>query len=219
LVTFPTNYLSFFREKIINLFFKAKVDVEFKVLSPNCHKTRIKLIQETKQIIGLDDMSMPYCYYYRLKINSLNNIAPKKLELMITKKLQKNGDEFEEDKSFLPMSLVWSHYRTSVLEHIPPKLFKFCDFGYIIDPNYTQITTQQYITPSQQGEIVLDMDLEVRPYTGSSLLRTGVYRFELVLTGNNIKNLHKTFEINLPKYWSVSEKEMFNNGLSIKEIT
>jgi hypothetical protein len=116
------------------------------------------------------------------------------------------------------MTLVWSHYRTSVLDHIPPKLFKYCDFGYIIDPRYTYSLTQQYINPVSAGTIILDMDFEVRPNTGSSIITPGIYRFEIILTGQNFKKIKKIFEINLPNYWDDNEQQMLNNGLSIKEI-
>jgi len=203
------SFVSFFKERILNHFFKSKIDVEFKILSPNCHKTILNFGPGTPKVD---------CYYYRLKVKSLNNISPQKLEMTVTKKWIKNGDEFGEDKSFLPMSLVWSHYRTPILDHIPSKLFKFCDFGYIVDPNYTKYITQQYINPVDNGTVVLDMDLEVRPNTGSSIITPGIYRFEMTLSGQNFKEIEKIFEVNIPDYWNESEQKMLNNGLSTKEI-
>ncbi len=209
IVTLIVAITSFFREKILNYFFKAKVDVEFKVLPPNCHKTHFNSGPNTPKTA---------CYYYRLKVKSLNNTSPKKLEMIVTKKWIKTGDDFNEDKSFLPMSLVWSHYRTSILDHIPPKLFKFCDFGYIIDPQYTKELTKQYINTVNNGTVVLDMDFEIRPNTGSSIIIPGVYRFEIIMVGQNFKEIKKIFEVNVPDYWSNSEQQMLNNGLSTKEI-
>lgn len=209
IITLLIAIVGFFKKEIHDFFVKAKVDIEFKILPPNCHKTQLHFNREIQTID---------CYYYRLKVKSLNSIAPQKLELMVTKKIIKNGDEFEEDKNFLPMSLVWSHYKISILERISPKLFKFCDFGYIPDPKYSEKITQQYINKAEEGNVVLDMDLEVKPYTGSNIINSGTYRFEMTLSGQNFKEIKKTFEVNIPEYWDESEQKMLNNGLSVKEV-
>ena len=104
------------------------------------------------------------------------------------------------------------------MDHIPPKLFKFCDFGYIIDPEYTDVCTMRYIEKFKKGAIVLDMDLEVKPYTGSNILTAGNYKFEMVLTGQNFIQVKKIFKVNIPEYWNDEERNMLNNGLSTEEI-
>jgi len=210
LLSFLISIFGFFKDQITHLLFKPKLDIEFDVISPNCHKTK-------KMIYGSNASSVD-CYYYRLLVRSLNNISPLDLEMMILKKFDKVGDNFREDKSFLPMSLLWSHYRTSIINNIPPKLFKFCDFGSIVPPILSDELTRSFLKKVESGEILLDLDLAVRPYTGSSFVTEGVYRFEIALTGKNFKIIKRIFQVNLPKYWSVNEEEMLTKGLTVEKI-
>jgi hypothetical protein len=193
--------------------FRAKVDYHFKIISPNCHKTKI-----VYQFSNGVNTGMQPCYYYRLKGESKNWIAPEKLELMIVKKWYKKGDEFIPDNTFLPMSLNWSHYGKSVLDNIAPKLFKFCDFGSIIHPDYQSSLVNDFGIKLRQGGVALSMDLEVKPFTGTHILTPGIYKFEFALSGKNVSKKTKTFEITFSDYWSDDENDMLNNCLKVEEL-
>ena len=209
-----TLFLAVFGEKIRKSIFKSKVDLEFKLIKPNCHKT----------VLNSQDGSVVPCYYLRIKVKSLNKIKAQNLELMLTRKSQKVGDEFTEDRDFLPLSLKWSHYGSVVLSHIPEELFRFCDFSRVCDRNYAN-SMIKYLDASFSKKlnesdlnVLLDLETEVKPNTGSSFIFPGTYRFELVLTGENIKKVKKVFQLKLANSWEEQEEKMFNNVLEIEEV-
>lgn len=209
IVALIVGLLSFFKEH----FFLAKVGFDFKVISPNCHKTKISYKLSSGKFLDKKP-----CYYYRLKVFSKNRVAPEKLELMITKKWKKNGDEFVLDNTFLPMSLKWSHYSNPILDNIAPELFKFCDFGSIIHPDFQNDIISEFEIPINHGSVSMYMDLEIRPYTGTHILLPNIYRFEFSLSGKNFKKISKIFEIEFPDYWNDDENQMLNHGLKTKEV-
>lgn len=209
IISFVIGILSFFKEH----FFRAKVDFEFKIVSPNCHKTKISYSFASGKVLDQKP-----CYYYRLKVLSKNRIAPENLELMVTKKWKKNGDEFILDNTFLPMSLKWSHYGKPILDNIAPGLFKFCDFGSIIHPDFQNDILSEFGFSVKQGGVSLSMDLETQPYTGSHILLPNIYRFELSLAGKNFKKITKIFEIGFSDYWNDDENQMLNHGLKTKKV-
>lgn len=199
------SILSLFKDYI----FRAKVDYQFKIISPNCHKTKI--------LYQFSNGAQP-CYYYRLKVESKNWIAPEKLELMITRKWYKKGDNFILDDTFLPMSLNWSHYGKPVLDNIAPKLFKFCDFGSIIHPDYQNLLVNDFGIKLEQGGVALSMNLEVQPFTGTHILIPGIYKFEFALSGKNVSKKMKTFGIDFSDYWRDEENDMLNHCLKVTEL-
>ena len=67
------------------------------------------------------------------------------------------------------------------------------------------------------NKVVLDLDLAVKPNTGSHLIYPGRYRLGIVVTADNSKPVKKIFELNLNDFWDDNEAVMLEKGLTARE--
>ena len=116
-LAFVAIFVAIFQEQIKRFMIKPKLDVEINTEPPDCHKTTLTDIKTGESKVD--------CYYFRFKIWNNGNYSAKDSEVAITKlfKKQENG-QYNEDKSFLPLNLLWSHYRTSLMRNIQRRLVK-----------------------------------------------------------------------------------------------
>lgn len=204
--------VGFFQESIRNFYFQPQLDIYLNITPPDCHKTKIRY-DFSSGVIRIVD-----AYYYRFVVKNLGNLRAKKVEVVLKEKHVKRGSgEFAQDMNFLPLNLKWSHDGVVVRESIGPSMSKYCDFGPIVSPEDTD-NRLGFLVSLKSGSVVLDMDVEVKPYTGTNFLFPGVYRFVVVVTADNAPPITKIFEVQFNNFWSENESEMLLNGLTVKVV-
>lgn len=197
-----------FRENIHRVFFGPDLELEIYLESPDCHKVELKDPQGER----IDDT-----YYFRFKIENSGNREARNVQVMMTKlELEKNG-EYEIVKDFLPLNLVWSHYRTDTMQTIPADCFKYCDFGHIIQGRYKDKILHCFGL-SRSANIVLKTDVVIEPNTGSHIIFPGDYRISVHLSSINCKSIQETFELSIKDIWDDDEKRMLRENISIEKL-
>ena len=199
-VTFLAVWVALFQEKIKNYFDQARVIFKINLIPPDCHQ------------IGLSNPNsgqhQSNCIYLRIRVIHLKGKTAKDVEVIIS-----NFWEVDEigtkkvSKKFIPMNLVWSHFRTQLIQ-IPNGIFRYCDLGYI--------------APSQNGTFLkLDTISQPNQVSGGefpNIFKAGKYEFELVLTGENVEPKTQHWILEFDGVWVEDEKEMLEEHISIKEI-
>jgi hypothetical protein len=137
---------------------------------------------------------------------------------MITEKYAENHQRrFVKDDNFLPLNLKWSHDGVIVRESIASTLFRYCDFGYIVHPDYKAIPLRPFNIKGE-GKVILNLDLEVKPNTGSSIVFPGKYRVKIIAVADNSRPFSKMFEIDFRDFWDDDERTMLRDGFTVKEV-
>jgi hypothetical protein len=207
--------IALFKEELIRIWRKPKLNAKLSLSAPDCHKIPVKFKDNQSNSLRLDS------YYFRLWIENIGNQRAEKVQVFVSKLFQKNASgKFEEVKSFLPMNLRWAHSQMNpeiFTDGISPKMGKHCDLGHILDPNY-YLSIKYNPLNIPNGKTLFELDLEVAPNTNSHLLSPGIYRFELKIAAANVIPIIKMFEINHTGNWHPIEKDMFLNGIGIKEV-
>lgn len=196
-----------FQDKIRNWFFKPNISVDIKLEPPDCHKTH----KTDKQGYKLCD-----CYYFRFKVLNSGNYKLEDVEAMVVdiSKKYPNG-EYKKLYKFLPLNLLWSHYREVVMKSIQPGTFKHLDLGHVIETQFSLVEGFKIVGDSK---ITFVFDTSVSPNNGSSFISPGEYRFKIVFSANNIRPIYKTYEMVIADNWNDNEKIMLEKNISIKEI-
>lgn len=212
-VALTLGILGVFQDWIRSKFYYPELDIRFDVKPPDCHKTSITFRNTNGTVTASAD-----CYYYRLKISNVGNYRAEKIEVMITEKYAENREgRFVKDENFLPLNLKWSHDRVIVRESIASSLFRYCDLGYVIHPDYKEIPLKGFNIKGE-GKTVLDLDVEVKPNTGSHLVFPGKYRVKVIAVADNSKVFSKIFEIHFRDFWHNDEGTMLKAGLTVNEV-
>ena len=212
--------VALFKEQLVRLWRRPKIEAKIRLSAPDCHKTQMTLLDKsTGAVLGSAD-----CYYFRLWVENTGNQRAEKVQVFLSKLLRRHADgSFVEDKSFLPMNLRWSHSQLSPLgpeiftEGISPKMGKHCDLGHIIDPS-KRVAFGIDLPNVGASKTILELDLEVAPNTLTHLVPPGVYRLEMQLAAANAEPATKTIEINHTGDWNSEETRMFSDGFGMKEI-
>ncbi len=177
---------------------RTLLDMNISLESPDSHS-----IDMTNQF----GQKVSDSFYIRVKVSHDKGIAGENVEIMSIKFVKvENGKEIKLN-NFLPISLVWSHFkpRTNVIR-IPIKLFRHCDFGHFIPENNT-------------SRLILDTIAQPNKISNSeygNIFSPGKYRFTLLLSGDNVRQLSKTWEIEF-NGWN-SNEDKFRNSIIFYEI-
>ena len=196
-----------FQDWIRSLFKKPKLNISIKVAPPDCHKTSFYRSDVDKKVSDT--------YYFRFRVENDGNYFAEDTEAMVAEVYKKSFDEYKKIDSFLPLNLVWSHYRQMTMPKIQPKLFKHLDFGYILksNPEYLAGFGIQNTT-----KIFFELDVAVRPNTGSHILLPGDYKVKIIFAGNNLEPLEKIYHLVIKDNWVDDEETMLQNNITIEEL-
>jgi len=195
-----------FQDWIRSRFRKPNLNVSIKVAPPDCHKTSFYRSDVDRKVCDT--------YYFRFRVENTGNFYAEDVEAMITEVYRKEGEQYEKVTEFLPLNLVWSHYRQITIPKIQPKLFKHLDLGYIIKPENEYLTRFNITT---QPNVIFELDVAVRPNTGSHILIPGDYKIKIVFAANNHRPVEKIYILTIKDIWNDDEQEMLNKNVSIKE--
>ncbi|MCD4679388.1 MAG: hypothetical protein K8S00_03270, partial [Bacteroidales bacterium] len=202
IVTFMAVLVALFQERLRKLWNRSVLDMKLSLLSPDTHQ--IVMTSQSGEYLGKT-------IYLRIRVLHKKGVAGENVEIMPINfwRIDESGKSHKL-KHFLPISLVWSHFepRTNAIR-VPVGLFRHCDFGHFLnlrggDKAMLIIDTLTQPNPVANGEI-------------PNVIKPGKYRFELLLAGDNVGSLRKTWEIEFGK-WSDSEDEMLKNNIVLKEV-
>ena len=92
-----------------------------------------------------------------------------------------------------------------------------CDLGYIFPPDSRNPNIHR---PARipQGKTCLQLETEVRPFTGTSHLEPGTYRLELRAAGANTKPIDVIIEIFIDGAWYDDEVDMLSRGVGLRVL-
>lgn len=204
--------VAIFHEHLRSLFWHPTLDIRLDNRPPDCHLTTMTNLQS-----GIEAA----CYYFRVRVLNAGNTMAETVEVFVEEIHRRRADgTFEKWQNFLPLNLGWSYYGQPYFPKIPPKVYKHCDLGHIIDPSLRQQFPGED-RPDEgvsRSQAIMCLDLIVRPNTGTYLIPPGFYRLILVAAAANAKLVRRTIELNLTGQWFVDEERMLREGVGLKCI-
>ena len=198
-----------FQDRIRSVFLKPKMSIDIKLEPPDCHKNSIN---DKETGIKICDT-----YYLRFRIENNGNYQMDDVEAMVIGLVKKEPNEmYKKVKKFLPLNLVWSHYRTTSMKQIQAGVFKHLDLAHIIRSEFVRVEGPFKVTTGH--EIIFVLDTAVTPNNNSNILLPGTYQIDFIFVANNLKPVYKKYEFIIANEWSDEEKIMLEKNISIKEI-
>ncbi|MFA5128676.1 MAG: hypothetical protein WC445_01775 [Patescibacteria group bacterium] len=199
-VMFFTALVALFQVKITARFKKTKIESDIKLEPPDCHKIKLK-DRET----GSESDS----FYMRMKVVNIGKHPAENVEVMINKCWKFDGEKKDELKKFLPMNLVWSHYRDITIKKILPKHFRHCDIGFfvLIKDNRIMFKIDTVAQPNK-------VEGDVYP----NILEAGKYQLDLLIGADNVKTFSQSYILSFNDEFYIQEKDMFSKNIRIEKI-
>lgn len=199
-ITFLAVIVALFQEKIKNYFDRARVVFKINLIPPDCHQIALSNQDSGRHISN--------CIYLRIRVIHMKGKTAKDVEVIISNFWEiDNAGQKKISQKFLPMNLVWSHFRTQLIQ-IPNGVFRYCDLGYIAPSNgstFLRLDTISQPNPVSGGEL-------------PNVFKSGKYEFELVLTGDNVEPKTQHWTLEFDGTWVENEAVMLEKHISIKEI-
>ena len=206
--TFLAVLVALFRESVFLRWRRPKLSVAIKPEPPDSHKTKFRF----------SDGTTVWCYVFRLWIANNGKTTAERVQVFASRLLRRCADgKFRSEARFLPMNLLWSHGAGVILEGIAREMGHHCDLGYVFPPDSPNpnIDRPARLPP---GKTCLQLETEVRPFTGSSHLEPGSYRLELRVAGSNARPVDVVIEISLDGVWHDNEGDMLSRGIGVHRI-
>ncbi len=199
-----------FQDKIKSIFWKPKLNVDFRLSPPDSHKIPMRAIASQRILYNT--------YYIRARVMNFGNYQLEDVEAMVTDltKKEPNG-QYQKVINFLPLNLVWAHSLGQEITKpkIQPKMFKFLDFGHILQTTDERPDIKFGINSA--NKIVLALDVEVPPNTGSHLIFPGEYKIKVIFAANNLSPVEKIYSLVIADKWTENQDEMLEKNIFIKE--
>lgn len=160
-------------------------------------------------------------FYLRFKVENTGNYKLEAIELIALElyKKSQNG-RYSKVTQFLPMNLKWANFGELTMPTIPPLLYKHCDLGHIIqnpNPFVGENQLLQRFGLLRTSNVVLILDTQVTPNTGSNYLLPGEYKLKIVVAANNLKPRYQWYKITLSNVWTSNEQQMLQNNIHVKK--
>jgi hypothetical protein len=226
--------VALFKEEIVRLWRRPRLDARIALRSPDCEKIEIQvsttpqlqfsgtnaegLLSVTGNIVA-PPIWRGEAFFFRVWIENNGRQRAEKVQVFASRLKLKYADSiFRPVESFLPMNLRWTHSQSNVPEifaDINPSMGRHCDLGSISDPKNP---TQTPLRGLDGGQVSFDLALEVFPNTQSHRLPPGCYQLEMRLAAANARPVVKTIEINFSGRWHADVADMFKSGIGIKEV-
>jgi hypothetical protein len=155
-------------------------------------------------------------YYFSLRIHNKATRNAKNVEVFADE--LHRVDNGERIRRF-SLRLKWAYLVESRLETLAPGMERFCNIGYIIDPQQRGKFANEDI-PGDDGmpadTTLFSLDLEAKPHHLIHLLKPGKYALSLIVVAVNHAPIRKSIEINLKGRWFANDMtKMLSDGVEI----
>jgi hypothetical protein len=94
---------------------------------------------------------------------------------------------------------------------------RHCNLGHVIDPKY-RVNLGEDLTTVAATETIFALDLEVKPNSGTHLLKPGTYKLAIQVAASNCKPVTQIVELSCRGKWFTDEERMFSEGIEIKLV-
>ena len=203
-------FIAIFHEQLTRFFWHPTLEIRFENQPPDSNLMPVTNLQTGAQAT---------CYYFRIRVYNTGNASAETVEVFIEEIRRRGADgTIDRWQNFLPLNLVWSHYLKPYFPTIPPKVYKHCDLGHIIDPDRRDQFQGEDYPPygvSQQRTLMY-LALIVPPSTGTYLMPPGFYHLTLVAVAANASLTRRIIEINQTGQWFPDEQRMLREGIGIR---
>jgi len=207
IVALLLGIVGIFQDWVRSLFKKPSLNISIKVAPPDCHKTSFYRSDIDRKVSDT--------YYFRFRVENSGSSVAEEVEAMVTELYRKENNNYAKIESFLPLNLVWSHYRQITMPKIQPRLFKHLDFGFILQTNAEYLAR---FNIQSSKKVFFELDVAVRPNTGSHILLPGEYKIKIIFAGNNLEPMEKLYHLIIADDWSDDEKKMLEGNVLIQEL-
>jgi len=203
-VALVTGILALFKDFILDFIKDPNLVVEF---SPedrrDCHATSL-----TENRTGT---VVAEAYYFRIRIRNRGLRVAEDVEVSLEEVRRYQNNKPQIDQDFMPLRLLWSHWRERRFElSIPKGTYRHCDFGFIIDPS----SQGSPLPPQENGKLLFWLDVFPRPTTGRTSLLPGSYRIKIVAFGKNARRASLTLRMEWKGIWEKGIEEMLSKSLT-----
>jgi hypothetical protein len=154
-------------------------------------------------------------YYLRLWIKNTGRSTATRVQVFAAELQRQHADGiFRREQRFLPMNLIWSHTGVVFADGIAPQMGQHCELGVIFPPN---LTDPRIIRPAKlpPDKTYLQLETEVRPFTGSSSVEPGIYRLRVLVAAGNANPRAFVVAISVLGDWYDDEAAMLSKGIGV----
>lgn len=214
-ITFLAVIVALFKDWFWAKIRKPKISAYIEMKSPFCTKTLVYNQLAQRAMEG---------YYFRIKVLNSGTTIARGVQIYIESIMRKHPDGvYRNENRFLPMYLRWAgpepqNPKDSINSNILPGMSKYCDLGHVLDPAFRQfyLNSPGLTIPGDTDTLLFELDLEVKPFTGSHLLKIGEYEIYIKIAAENSKPITKKIVLNFLGPWTVNENTMFENAIGIR---
>lgn len=213
IATLLAVFVALFREELRTRWYRPILTATIRLKPPDCHKTQ-QVTSNPIQVLA----QRGECYYLRIWVQNEGRQRAEKVQVFVSRLQRQHADgRFKDVDSFLPMNLRWSHISPpqTFAEGISPGMGMHCDFAHIVDPVFREQRMDPIPPQFTKRRTILELDLEVQPYTLSHLVLEGHYRFYVKVAAANAQPIEKCWDLNLTGKWFSEEDKMFSEGIGI----
>ena len=203
--TLAAVFVALFRESFFLWLRRPQLAAQIRARPPDCSKTRTLLPAD----LIVDS------YYLRIWITNSGRSTATRVQVFAARLERRHADgHFHQESFFLPMNLLWSHTGAVYADGIAPEMGQHCDLGIIFSPAVPAAAVNR---PDRipAGRTCLQLETEVRPFTGSSHLEPGDYRLWLRIAASNATPKSVCVRISLPGDWFDDEEQMLAHGVGV----
>jgi hypothetical protein len=197
--------VALFRETVFLWWRRPRFEVTIRPEPPDCNKSEFQL--QTGR--------MP-AYDLRLWVRNVGRSTATRVQVVAAELQRQHADGvFRVERRFLPMNLLWSHTGVVFSDGIAAEMGQHCELGIIYKPG---VIDPQIIPPSNlpAEKTFLQLETEVRPYTGNSSLEPGTYRLQILVAASNAKPKAFTVSLSIVGDWHDDEGQMLSRNIGAK---
>jgi hypothetical protein len=153
-------------------------------------------------------------HYFRIRVENTGWRSARDVEVTLESVKRFDNRHFVVDTDFMPLRLLWSHWREKRYEiSIPAGAYRHCDFAFVVDP-----AAKSHKPPAtKDNTLPLWFDVFLRPNTGRTSLLPGQYQVTLSAFGRNAKGTMLTIELEWKGKWYDDIDDLLKSSLLPKK--
>jgi len=208
------------REWIVQRSIGPRLKVSVDTNPPDADRTTMSVLSGG-QLQG----SVP-CYYFRVRVKNEGKQTARGVEVFVKEVKRRQTDNTRcVIPDFPPMSLLWSHVR-AVAQDLHPGIEKFCDLGYVINPDAIRQSRTPFVLEAKKAQrvtkpshpCVFTFDLQAKPNHQGHIVGFGEYRIVLAVGAANLSAQEWSLRMSFDGKWYENESRMFSEGLRLLDL-